>query len=345
MSSAFPIDVVGGVSRIDEDEVRVDAKTLLHGFHVGVGEHTFVPDQSARSIFGPGADDQKEVIHLAVHREDTQWAGAGLASRNQSPMSVHARFAVPRFAFQIAAGNDVQAVVFEILTPSKCQSFLIELLDQAHVTFAGGCFGSEVNFSQATPAHGAEGVPVETGIFLRGFRVRGHVATRVVEFAAGAVAVLEVVVARDAVHGGGVPDSLEIPLTGFVAGVFAPFHLFPLKGLAVVAMRADKRPLAHAGGFKLAVGVVVLFTSLGHEQAFSQPSERGDTGFCLRHVTVFVAPCLIADQPTNRPALEVGFVVCTQHPQRHAIGEVDRVVAFLVAVGWVERPHGDAFIK
>ena len=112
-----------------------------------------------------------------------------------------------------------------------------------------------------------------------------------------------------------------------------------------MAMRASKCPLAHVGGFKLAVGVVVFLSALAHEEALAKPAKCGDAGFGLGHVPLRVPPCFIANKPTDRAALEVGLVVRPQHPERHAVVEVDGGKPPFVAVGWVEGFHRLAFVK
>ena len=186
---------------------------------------------------------------------------------------------------------------------------------------------------------------MEPGIFFRGVWVCRHILTGEVEFTTRPVAILEVVVARLASHRCGFAHFLEIPLAGFVACVLAPFDLLPFPWLAVMAMRASKCPLAHVGGFKLAVGVVVFLSALAHEEALAKPAKCGDAGFGLSHVPLRVAPCFIADKPTDRAALEVGLVVCPQHPERHAVVEVDGGKPPFVAVGRIEGFHRLAFVK
>ena len=91
--------------------------------------------------------------------------------------------------------------------------------------------------------------------------------------------------------------------------------------------------------------VVVLLTALAHEQALAQPAEGGDTGLGFSHVAGGPAPCFIADEPANGSPLQIGLVVGTEHPQRHAVGEVLRGGLELVAVAWVERLHCGALVK
>jgi len=140
----FAIHVVGGVSGINEDEVRMDVEPLLDGLHVGIGENLLVPDQAAGSVLCPCSDDEKQVIQLAIDREDAQRAHGRLAGRNDAPCCIDARLAVPYFPLEIAAWNDLQLVVLKILAPCQRQTLLIELLDERHITTAGGCLGAKI---------------------------------------------------------------------------------------------------------------------------------------------------------------------------------------------------------
>ena len=133
----------------------MNAEPLLNAGDIGVGKHALVPNQAARSILGPCPNHEKHVVHLAIHREDAQWAGGCLSGRHQAPMRIHAGLAIPRLTFEVAARHDVELVVLEVFPPCEGKALLIELLNEAHITPSGCSFGPEIKFGQAAPAHGA----------------------------------------------------------------------------------------------------------------------------------------------------------------------------------------------
>lgn len=85
--------------------------------------------------------------------------------------------------------------------------------------------------------------------------------------------------------------------------------------------------------------------ALRYENAFAEPTECSDASFGLRHVAGRPTPGLIADEPTDRPALQVRLIVRSHDPERHAVGEVHRGVALLVAVAWKEPLHRLALVE
>ena len=167
---------------------------------------------------------------------------------------------------------------------------------------------------------------MESDIFFRGFWIFRNEGSGGVEFTARPLAIVEVVVARFAAHGGSATNLVEIPLAGFVPGRLAPFDAFPLERLAMAALRTCECPLALVGHLELPMGVVVFLAALRHEDALAKPAECSDAGLGFGHVSLRPAPCFITDQPADRTTLKVRLV------ERHAVGELDRVVLALVAV-------------
>ena len=130
---------------------------------------------------GPCADHEEQVIHLAVHREDAQrdrrMAGSGAATMRPASASTPASPSQVS-PLQVAARDDLQLVVLQVLAPRQRQPLLIELLDQRDVAFARGGLGAQIQLGQPAPAHRAQGVPVESGVLLWRVRVGDDVARR-----------------------------------------------------------------------------------------------------------------------------------------------------------------------
>ena len=288
------------------------------------------------------------MIHLAVHGEDAQWSHdvARLEGRGDDLAAcVHPGLVVPQFAFAIATARDLELVVFLVLAPGHREPLLVKLLQRADVAAAGNGFGPEIQLRQRAPAHRAQAVPVEPDVFLGGARVLHDEAAGGVEFAPDAVAVIEVEIARHAAQRRRASHLGEIPFAVFVAGRFGPLDLLPTPRLARVAMRALEGPLAHVGRLELAVEVVALLPALAHPDAFAQPAKRGDARLGLGHVALRIGPAFVGEDPANGAPLQVRLVVRAEHPERHAVGEVDGGRAFLVAVAREEPRHRLAFLE
>jgi hypothetical protein len=91
--------------------------------------------------------------------------------------------------------------------------------------------------------------------------------------------------------------------------------------------------------------IVVILAALRHKQALAEPTERSDAGFGFCHMTDGPPPRLVPNEPTDRTPLEVGFVMCAENPQRHAVGEVNRGEALLVTVSWIKSTNWQALIE
>ena len=212
---------------------------------------------------------------------------SGSGAENHTPgLRINRAFLFPRLAALVAGFDDFEFVILDVFTPRQAEALLIELLQQRNVTFPRRRLRPQVEFGQLPPAHRAQGVPVEADVFLRCFWILGDEGTGGIEFTTGALAVVEVVVARFAAHRGGAPNLVEIPLAGFIPGRFAPLDAFPLERLTMAAFGTGERPFALVGGVELAVGVVVFLAALAHEDALAEPAEGGDASLSFRHVTL-----------------------------------------------------------
>ena len=80
-------------------------------------------------------------------------------------------------------------------------------------------------------------------------------------------------------------DFRKVVFAVFVFAVVVPLDIFPLVGNVFAAFGALVVPFAHIGCFKLAMGIVVLLSALGHKHAFAEPPECRSSRLRFRHMS------------------------------------------------------------